>query len=119
MEFCPYGDLLTLIERYRRFGYVNDRRLHNIFSNRCDRKYFPEHFLWETFFYLAEAALAMRFGPSERNDEWDYDKEIVHRDIKPPNSMLTFLHQLIARMHAHEGSLSRPREQAYWTALLS
>ena len=31
----------------------------------------------------------MRFGPSERNDEWNYDKEIVHRDIKPPNSMLT------------------------------
>ena len=41
------------------------------------------------FFYLAEAASAMRFGPSERNGEWDYDKEIVHRDIKPPNSMLT------------------------------
>ena len=31
----------------------------------------------------------MRFGPSERNNEWDCDKEIVHRDIKPPNSMLT------------------------------
>ena len=31
----------------------------------------------------------MRFGPSERNDKWDYDKEIVHRDIKPPNSVLT------------------------------
>lgn len=31
----------------------------------------------------------MRFGPSERNDGWDYGKEIVHRDIKPPNSMST------------------------------
>ncbi|KAK0509162.1 hypothetical protein JMJ35_008533 [Cladonia borealis] len=71
MEFCPYGDLSRLIERYRRFG-----------------RHFPEPFLWQTFFYLAEAASAMRFGPSERNDEWDYNKEIVHRDIKPPNIFL-------------------------------
>ena len=64
------------------------RRLNDIFADRYDGRHFPEPFLWQTFFYLAEAALAMRSGPSEPNDEWDYEKEIVHRDIKPSNGML-------------------------------
>ena len=50
--------------------------------NVFNRQYFPEPFLWDTFYHLVEAAVAMRDGPEDA--EWDF--EIVHRDIKPRNS---------------------------------
>ena len=46
------------------------------------RKYLPELFLWETFYHLVEAAVAMRDGP--KAGDWDFN--IVHRDLKPGNS---------------------------------
>lgn len=68
MEYCPYGDLRRLYKRYRRF-----------------RLYMPEPFLWDVFYHLVEAAVAMRSGPTDGS--WG-GHEIVHRDIKPGNIFL-------------------------------
>lgn len=51
------------------------------------RQHFPEAFLWEVFHYQVEAAAAMVSGPVSCRLEFD---EIVHRDIKPGNSILFF-----------------------------
>lgn len=48
------------------------------------RQNLPEAFLWEVFYYQAEAAAAMVNGPT--NSQWEFD-EIVHRDIKPGNGI--------------------------------
>ena len=50
---------------------------------RLSRLYMPEPFLWDVFHHLVEAAVAMRYGPT--NGSWG-GHEIVHRDIKPGNS---------------------------------
>ena len=50
---------------------------------RIDRQHFPEPFLWDTFYHLVKAAVAMRKGP--QGGGWDF--EIVHRDLKPSNGM--------------------------------
>lgn len=53
------------------------------------RRYIPEAFLWEVFYYLVDAADAMANGPgTESDDNHDHgrDFQIVHLDIKPDNS---------------------------------
>lgn len=49
------------------------------------RLYMPEPFLWDVFHHLVEAAVAMRYGPTDGG--WG-GHEIVHRDIKPGNSSI-------------------------------
>lgn len=44
----------------------------------------PEPFLWDTFYHMVEAAVAMSDGPEDA--DWNF--EIVHRDIKPQNSKI-------------------------------
>ena len=57
---------------------------HDSLTNTVNRQYLPEAFLWDTFYHLVEAAVAMRDGP--RKGEWGF--EFVHRDIKPGNSKI-------------------------------
>lgn len=53
------------------------------------RCHLPEAFIWEVFYYLADAAEAMANGPPKKPDD-DSDSErdfqVVHRDLKPGNS---------------------------------
>ncbi|KAM0798993.1 kinase-like domain-containing protein [Usnea florida] len=67
MEFCPHGDLEFLNIKYKRFW-----------------TFFPEPFLWYTFYNLVKVAVAMERGPHDSS--WGY--QIVHRDLKPGNIFL-------------------------------
>lgn len=60
-----------------------ERCWHNVMLTEY-RQNLPEAFLWEVFYYQAEAAAAMVNGPT--NGHWEFD-EIVHRDIKPGNGI--------------------------------
>ena len=51
---------------------------------KLSRLYMPEPFLWTVFHHLVEAVVAMRYGPTDGS--WR-GHEIVHRDIKPGNSL--------------------------------
>ena len=83
MEYCPHGDLRRLYKRYRKFRFVRARVRIDFEVLRLSRVYMPEPFLWDVFHHLLEAAVAMRYGPT--NGRWG-GQEIVHRDIKPGNS---------------------------------
>ena len=61
-----------------------------------NRQYLPEPFLWDTFYHLVEAAVAMRNGP--KDGDWDFN--IVHRDLKPGNSK-TFQNFASSRILEH------------------
>ncbi|KAL8763023.1 MAG: hypothetical protein Q9194_007434 [Teloschistes cf. exilis] len=69
MEYAPYGDLFRLIQKYR-----------------AKKRLIPEAFIWDVFFRLAKACLAMantRCGRGHAHcEEW------VHLDIKPDNVFL-------------------------------
>ena len=84
MEYCPYGDLRRLYKRYRKFRFVCPCIAVEVEVLTMSRLYMPEPFLWHVFHHLAEAAAAMRYGASEGG--WS-GHEIVHRDIKPGNSL--------------------------------
>ncbi|KAK5121264.1 hypothetical protein LTR85_005430 [Meristemomyces frigidus] len=78
MNYCPHGDLLKLIRRFR-----------------ANNDHFPEPFLWHVFLALAEAGLAMETGGQNTNLpswwHWLLDRgaqQIVHRDLKPSNIFL-------------------------------
>ena len=85
MEYCPYGDLRRLYKQYRKFRLATPDQLKTsqlpFTVLRSRRRYLPEQFLWEVFYYLTEVCAAMEHGPPDA--PWDYD--IVHRDIKPAN----------------------------------
>lgn len=83
MEYCPHGDLRRLYRRYRRFRFVRACVGMDFEILTLSRLYMPEPFLWDVFHYLVEAAVAMRYGPTDGS--WN-GHEIVHRDIKPGNS---------------------------------
>lgn len=83
MEYCPYGDLRRLYKRYRRFRFVCPRVGIDAEVLKLSRLYMPEPFLWDVFYHLVEAAVAMWSGPTDGS--WG-GHEIVHRDIKPGNS---------------------------------
>lgn len=51
-------------------------------ANDLYRQFIPEAFLWDTFYHLVEAAVAMRSGTGD----WEF--EIVHRDLKPANGKI-------------------------------
>ena len=55
-------------------------------SNRFDRQYFPESFLWHVFKDLMGAVKTMGKGPF-RDEAWKQDRalEMVHFDIKAEN----------------------------------
>lgn len=83
MEFCPHGDLKRLYRRYRKFRFVHRLVRTGFEVLNLSRLYMPEPFLWDVFHNLVEAAVAMRYGPTDGG--WA-GHEIVHRDIKPGNS---------------------------------
>ena len=76
LEYCPHGDLATLLKRYRHFA-----------------RFFPESFIWHVFYGLANAVFDLRYGRyyfpelERRTTEKpnSADCEIVHFDIKPQN----------------------------------
>ena len=48
------------------------------------RRYFPEAFVWHVFYSLAKAlCVLMQGGVNKPRQGW---KEILHLDLKPPNS---------------------------------
>ena len=55
-------------------------------ANDLNRQFMPEAFLWDTFYHLVEAAVAMRSGTGG----WEF--EIVHRDLKPSNGKIFHTH---------------------------
>ena len=57
-------------------------QLFNPLADSLIRQYLPEPFLWDTFYHLVQAAVAMENGLKDG----DGDYEIVHRDLKPANS---------------------------------
>lgn len=76
-ELAPYGDLRSLIAKYKYFN-----------------TFLPEAFLWHIFNSLAEAAEKMKQChtsvldsglPSKRTNS-----ELVHMDIKPPNILIGY-----------------------------
>lgn len=85
MEFCPHGDLKRLYRRYRKFRFVHRLVRTGFEVLNLSRLYMPEPFLWDVFHNLVEAAVAMRYGPTDGG--WA-GHEIVHRDIKPGNIFL-------------------------------
>jgi len=89
LRYCPYGDLRRLIDRYRRFRQVDFPDQADGLALTVVRRYLPEAFLWEVFYYLADAADAMANGPEKGPDDDDdtgWDFQVVHMDIKPDNS---------------------------------
>ena len=60
--------------------------LYRVFANNLNRQFLPEPFLWDTFYHLVEAAVAMRSGTGD----WEF--EIVHRDLKPANGETFHIH---------------------------
>ena len=66
--------------------------LYQALANNLNRQFLPEAFLWDTFYHLVEAAVAMRSGTGD----WEF--EIVHRDFKPANSK-TFHIQFQWKIH--------------------
>ncbi|CAF9919092.1 G2-specific serine/threonine protein kinase [Imshaugia aleurites] len=85
MEYCCHGDLKRLYKRYRRFRFVCYFIGIEFESLKQSRLYMPEPFLWDVFYHLVEAAVAMQYGPTEGG--WG-NHEVVHRDIKPGNVFL-------------------------------
>lgn len=59
-------------------------------ANSVNRQFLPEPFLWDTFYHLVEAAVAMKKGP--KRDKWEF--EIVHRDLKPGNGKTFYIETL-------------------------
>ena len=95
LEYCPYGDLSILIDRYRRHRQV-DHLVSIGLSLICGRCYFPEAFIWEVFYHLLEVAHAMSRGPV--GGTWNY--QVVHMDIKPANGKRLHLARLLLRYRA-------------------
>ena len=72
LEYCAYGDGLTLNRRYRR---------------KSQEECIPEPFLWHLFETLTEAALVMAQGSvQDPQDDW---LKVIHRDMKPDNILFT------------------------------
>ena len=73
LEYCPHGDMATLLKRYRHFA-----------------RFFPESFIWHVFHGLANAVFDLRYGrytfpKRKEKSPSSADCEIVHFDLKPEN----------------------------------
>ncbi|KAL9576186.1 MAG: hypothetical protein Q9212_007313, partial [Teloschistes hypoglaucus] len=66
MEYAPYGDLYRLISKYR-----------------AKKRLIPEPFIWDVFWRLSKACLAM--ANSRCGRDHPHCGEWVHLDIKPDN----------------------------------
>ncbi|KAF2817661.1 kinase-like protein [Mytilinidion resinicola] len=92
LDFCDYGDLWSLLEKYPlEDGEANKSKKMKIKTRSQKGKKpveteLPERWIWHCFYAIVDACLVMRDGVKEPKKEgW---REIIHCDLKPQNILL-------------------------------
>ncbi|KAK5129248.1 hypothetical protein LTR08_003713 [Meristemomyces frigidus] len=87
LEWCPFGDLESLIKRYVRIRGNYSRFLQGRCLEPSESRFIPEPFLWHCFEAMAIAGTLLERGEldSAGTNFWDL---IVHRDWKLNNCFL-------------------------------